>query len=249
MIKNHILIVEDEAIVASDIQHSLQKLGFSVIGIESSGENALQFLEKNHPDLILMDIMLQDKLTGLDTAEIILKKFNIPIIFLTAYVDDVTLTRAKMCEPFGYIIKPFKEIELQTAIEMALYKFKKEDDLIKERNLLYSIMDQSKIINDILFIKSENKIVKISLSDIYFIESNQAEVSIFTKDITYNLQISFHEMEVKLNTNFINISDQYLINQQKIQRIDFPTIYLKDIFKVLLITKEEEVLINHLFNL
>lgn len=249
MIKNHILIVEDEAIVASDIQHSLQKLGFSVIGIESSGENALKFLTNNQPDLILMDIMLQGQLTGLDTAEIVLNKYSIPIIFLTAYVDDVTLNRAKLCEPFGYIIKPFKEIELQTAIEMALYKFKKEEDLIKERNLLYSLMDQSKIINDTLFIKSDNKIVKINLSEIYYIEANQSEVLIYTLKNTYNLQISFSEMQIKINANFINISDQFLVNKYKIQRIDFPTIYLKDIFKVLLIKNEDETNINHLFNL
>lgn len=249
MIKNHILIVEDEAIVASDIQHSLQKLGFSVIGIESSGENALKFLANNQPDLILMDIMLQGQLTGLDTAEIVLNKYSVPIIFLTAYVDDVTLNRAKLCEPFGYIIKPFKEIELQTAIEMALYKFKKEEDLIKERNLLYSLMDQSKIINDTLFIKSENKIVKINLSDIYYIEANQSEVLIYTFKNIYNLQISFSEMQIKINANFINISDQYLVNKNKIQRIDFPTIYLKDIFKVILIKNEDETKIYHLFNL
>lgn len=249
MIKNHILIVEDEAIVASDIQHSLQKLGFSVIGIESSGENALKFLANNQPDLILMDIMLQGQLTDLDTAEIVLNKYSIPIIFLTAYVDDVTLNRAKLCEPFGYIIKPFKEIELQTAIEMALYKFKKEEDLIKERNLLYSLMDQSKIINDTLFIKSDNKIVKINLSEIYYIEANQSEVLIYTLKNTYNLQISFSEMQIKINAHFINISDQYLVKKYKIQRIDFPTIYLKDIFKVLLIKNEDETNINHLFNL
>ena len=132
---------------------------------------------------------------------------------------------------------------------MDLYKFKQEVDLIKERNLLYSLMDQSKIINDILFIKSDNKIVKINLSEIYYIEANQSEVLIYTLKNTYNLQISFSEMQIKINAHFINISDQYLVNKYKIQRIDFPTIYLKDIFKVLLIKNEDETNINHLFNL
>lgn len=249
MLKNHILIVEDEAIVASDIQYSLQKLGFLVTGVAASGELALTMIKTSQPDLILMDIMLQGKLSGLDTAELIMKTYSIPIIFLTAYVDEVTLSRAKKCEPFGYIIKPFKEIELQTAIEMALYKFKKEEDLIKERNLLYSIMDNSKIMNDMLFIKSENKIVKIKLADIYFIKTDQSEVVIYTNNSEFKLHSSINELKEKTGELFIQLSDQYLINKVKVLRIDYPTIYFKDIFKVIKVINEDESTIDSLFNL
>jgi two-component system response regulator LytT len=249
MLKNHILIVEDEAIVASDIQYSLQKLGFFVTGVAASGELALTMIKKNQPDLILMDIMLQGKLSGLDTAELIMKTYSIPIIFLTAYVDEVTLSRAKKCQPFGYIIKPFKEIQLQTAIEMALYKFKKEDDLIKERNLLYSIMDNSKIMNDMLFIKSENKIVKIKLVDIYFIHADQSEVIIYTNNSEFKLNSSINELKEKTGELFIQLSDHYLINKVKVLRIDYPTIYFKDIFKVIKVINEDEPTIDSLFNL
>lgn len=249
MLKNHILIVEDEAIVASDIQYSLQKLGFFVTGVAASGELALSMIKSSQPDLILMDIMLQGKLSGLDTAELIMKTYSIPIIFLTAYVDEVTLSRAKKCQPFGYIIKPFKEIQLQTAIEMALYKFKKEDDLIKERNLLYSIMDNSKIMNDMLFIKSENKIVKIKLADIYFIHTNQSEVVIYTNNSEFKLHSSINELKEKTGELFIQLSDQYLINKEKVLRIDYPTIYFKDIFKVIKVINEDEPTIDSLFNL
>ena len=249
MLKNHILIVEDEAIVASDIQYSLQKLGFFVTGVAASGELALSMIKSSQPDLILMDIMLQGKLSGLDTAELIMKTYSIPIIFLTAYVDEVTLSRAKKCEPFGYIIKPFKEIQLQTAIEMALYKFKKEDDLIKERNLLYSIMDNSKIMNDMLFIKSENKIVKIKLADIYFIHTDQSEVVIYTNNSEFKLHSSINELKEKTGELFIQLSDQFLINKEKVLRIDYPTIYFKDIFKVIKVINEDEPTIDSLFNL
>lgn len=249
MLKNHILIVEDEAIVASDIQYSLQKLGFFVTGVAASGELALSMIKSSQPDLILMDIMLQGKLSGLDTAELIMKMYSIPIIFLTAYVDEVTLSRAKKCEPFGYIIKPFKETQLQTAIEMALYKFKKEDDLIKERNLLYSIMDNSKIMNDMLFIKSENKIVKIKLADIYFIHADQSEVVIYTNNSEFKLHSSINELKEKTGELFIQLSDQYLINKVKVLRIDYPTIYFKDIFKVIKVINEDEPTIDSLFNL
>ena len=249
MLKNHILIVEDEAIVASDIQYSLQKLGFFVTGVAASGELALSMIKSSQPDLILMDIMLQGKLSGLDTAELIMKTYSIPIIFLTAYVDEVTLSRAKKCEPFGYIIKPFKEIQLQTAIEMALYKFKKEDDLIKERNLLYSIMDNSKIMNDMLFIKSENKIVKIKLADIYFIHADQSEVVIYTNNSEFKLHSSINELKEKTGELFIQLSDQFLINKEKFLRIDYPTIYFKDIFKLIKVINEDEPTIDSLFNL
>ena len=249
MLINHILIVEDEAIVASDIQYSLQKLGFFVTGVAASGELALSMIKSSQPDLILMDIMIQGKLSGLDTAELIMKTYSIPIIFLTAYVDEVTLSRAKKCEPFGYIIKPFKEIQLQTAIEMALYKFKKEDDLIKERNLLYSIMDNSKIMNDMLFIKSENKIVKIKLADIYFIHADQSEVVIYTNNSEFKLHSSINELKEKTGELFIQLSDQFLINKEKVLRIDYPTIYFKDIFKVIKVINEDEPTIDSLFNL
>jgi len=122
--QGHILIVEDELIVAHSIQMRLELHGYAVDGIAKSGEESLKLLESITPDLILMDIRLSGEIDGIDAAERIRRDYQIPVIFLTAYSDDETLARAKITEPFGYIIKPFETRELVNNIEIALYRRK-----------------------------------------------------------------------------------------------------------------------------
>ena len=122
MSSSRILIVEDEGIIAKDIQNTLNRSGYSVIGIASSGEEAIKKAMEIHPDIVLMDIVLEGAMDGVEAAEYIRDYFDIPVVYLTAYSDDTTLQRAKITEPFGYILKPFQERELYTTIEMAIYK-------------------------------------------------------------------------------------------------------------------------------
>ncbi|HBX22169.1 MAG TPA: hybrid sensor histidine kinase/response regulator [Desulfotomaculum sp.] len=124
-----ILIVEDEGIEALDLQYRLQGLGYCVPDIAFTGEEAVKKAEEISPDLVLMDIMLPGEIDGVAAAEQINARFDIPIIYLTAYADKNTLQRAKITEPYGYIVKPFKERELHIAIDMALYKHKMEGKL------------------------------------------------------------------------------------------------------------------------
>jgi len=124
-----ILIVEDETIVAKDIEQSLRALGYQVLGIAVTGAAALQLAEEAAPDLILMDIKLKGEMDGIATAERIRKRFDLPVVLLTAFSDEGTLQRAKVTEPFGYLLKPFEERELHTSIQMALYKHQMEHRL------------------------------------------------------------------------------------------------------------------------
>ncbi len=124
MKKKHILVVEDEHIVAEHIKMSLLRLGYSVPGIVHSGEDAIQKAEEKRIDLVLMDIVLKGEMDGIEAASTISSRFNIPVVYLTAYTDEKTLERAKITEPFGYIIKPFEDKDLHTAIETALYRHK-----------------------------------------------------------------------------------------------------------------------------
>jgi PAS domain S-box-containing protein len=117
-----VFIVEDELIEAEDIRLTLEKKGYSVAGIARSGEAALEILRKKQPDLVLMDIHLAGTLDGVDTAERIRTLYSVPVIFLTSYADELTVGRAKVTEPYGYVLKPFDERELHLAIEMGLYK-------------------------------------------------------------------------------------------------------------------------------
>jgi len=129
-----ILIVEDERIIAEDISRTLERIGYAVVGIVSSGEEAIKRTAETRPDVVLMDIKLQGHMDGTEAASRIRDEFDIPVVYLTAYADDGTLQRAKTTEPYGYVIKPFQERELHSSIEIALYKHRMERQLkVSER--------------------------------------------------------------------------------------------------------------------
>jgi len=124
MNEKQIMVVEDERIVADDIKMSLQRLGYAVCATVVSGEEAIKKAGEAHPDLVLMDIVLEGEMDGIEAAGIIRSRFDIPLVYLTAYADDKTLERAKITEPFGYILKPFEDRDVHSTIEMAFYKHK-----------------------------------------------------------------------------------------------------------------------------
>ena len=121
-----ILIVEDEIIVAMGVEQKLLDLGYDVINIVDTGEDAVKCAKQLKPDLILMDIVLKGKMDGIEAAQQIHDNLDIPIIYLTAYSDDDVLKRARITEPYGYMIKPFRKNEVKAYIEVALYKHKSE---------------------------------------------------------------------------------------------------------------------------
>ncbi|MCU7490340.1 MAG: PAS domain S-box protein [Ignavibacteria bacterium] len=129
MAKAKIFIVEDESIVALDLKYSLESLGYQVCGIESTAEDGVKKILEAKPQLVLMDIGLEGVTDGITAAAEIKSKLDIPLIYLTANSDEATLNRAKITEPFGYVLKPFDERDLQTTIEMALYKYDAESRL------------------------------------------------------------------------------------------------------------------------
>jgi PAS domain S-box-containing protein len=129
MNKTRILVVEDESIVAKDIQKTLEKLGYEVPATASSAASAYEKLEQIEPDLVFLDIKLKGEEDGIHIAGHIKEKYNIPVIFLTSYVDQETLDRAKVTEPYGYIVKPFNESDLKTTVEMALFKFSRDREV------------------------------------------------------------------------------------------------------------------------
>jgi len=126
IISPRILVIEDEAIVAADIQDRLEGLGYTVAGWGTSGAEALELARTSNPNLILMDIMLKGPMNGIQAAHLIRVELSLPVIFLTANSDEAVLEQAKISEPFAYLLKPFEERQLRTNIEMALYKSRME---------------------------------------------------------------------------------------------------------------------------
>jgi PAS domain S-box-containing protein len=135
MANERLLIVEDEAIVAKELEERLKDLGYRVVGAVASGEEALSLVASDkRPDLVLMDIVLKGKLDGIETAARIHALYDIPVVYLTAYGDKSTLQRAKAGEPFGYVLKPFSERDVHVAVEVALYKHRTEKALVSARD-------------------------------------------------------------------------------------------------------------------
>ncbi len=126
MANEKILVVEDEGIVVLHIKKSLEKLGYVVAGIASTGEDAIMKTMESRPDLVLMDVVLKGAVDGVDAAEKIRILFGIPVIYLTAHADEATVQRAKVTEPYWYIVKPFRTRDLYISVEFALYRAKME---------------------------------------------------------------------------------------------------------------------------
>jgi DNA-binding LytR/AlgR family response regulator len=227
----NILVVEDESIVRKDIERSLTKLGYNVVAQADTGEKAIELASQFKPDLALMDIMLKGELTGIEAAERIKSNIDIPIIYLTAYADEATLSRAKITEPHGYILKPFKEIDLHTTIEMALHKHKKEVEIKVENGLLRSLSN-FKTTADYLFVKHQSRLVKLNMSEIYYVEALKDYVQVNTKEQRYTIHATMKEVEKKLPLRvFQRIHRSFIVNMDKIEAISGSNIIIQDSHK------------------
>jgi two-component system sensor histidine kinase HydH len=170
--KVKVLVVEDERIVAKDIQSTLKILGYEVPAISSSVQDALAMIEEIHPDLLLVDIVLKGEQDGIELAQKARIEYKIPTIYLTAYEDEETLNRAKLTEPLGYILKPFDERDLRTNLEMALYKHKMESKLT-ESELRYRLLVEHS--PDGIAIQSEDKIIFMNNAAVKLLGESEPE--------------------------------------------------------------------------
>lgn len=141
--KPRILVVEDEAIVARDIQSQLLGMGYASAGHATRAEQAIAMIGEQRPDLVLMDIQLAGAMDGITAAEVIRAQYAVPVVFLTAFASDDLLARAKLAEPFGYVLKPFSERELRSVLEMALYKHQAESKLRENEARFRTLVDWS----------------------------------------------------------------------------------------------------------
>jgi DNA-binding LytR/AlgR family response regulator len=230
-----VLVVEDESIVRKDIQNSLKKLNYSVSGACSKGEDAIDLARQNAPDVVLMDIMLKGNIGGIEAATTINNDLNIPVIFLTAYADESTLEKAKSSDPYGYILKPFKEIELKSAIEMAINKHNKFNELIQDRNRLYSLSEEMVTPEkDVLFVKNQGKLVRVDFKDIYFIEALKDYVVINTTAARYTIHSTMKEIEKRIHKHdFIRAHRSFIVRTDKITTIENNNIYLLNDKKII----------------
>ena len=152
-----IQIVEDEKIVAKDIRSRLELLGYNVVATASTGPEAVSEAERTRPDIVLMDIVLRGKMDGIEAAGKIIEMLGIPVIYLTAYTDDETLRRAKLTDPFGYLVKPFVDKEVQITIEMAIHKHRADKALKDSESRFRSFVELSS--DAVVMMDSESRII------------------------------------------------------------------------------------------
>jgi DNA-binding LytR/AlgR family response regulator len=205
--KTRILIVEDDMIIASNISLQLSKLGYEVTGIESRGEDAINHARENRPDIILMDINLKGKIDGIQTATAIKKEHDIPLIYLTANVDDSSFQKAKETHPFAFISKPFNKINLERTIALVVQKIKDSEEDISDKASLEVSLD------DRIFIRNQNKLVKIILNDILYIEAERNYCKIYTIDQVLTVVSSIGTLCDNIaNKNLIRVHRSFLVN-------------------------------------
>ncbi len=221
MKKTNVLVVEDEVIIAKDITQTLQKLGYHVTGHCTTGEAVANLIDAQKPDIILMDIMLKGEMTGIDAAKEVRRRYEIPVVYLTAYSDESSLTRAIATSPSGYLVKPFKPNDLRATIETALHNFREEKELKQENKMLYNLV-QNKSMPEILFVKSDFTLIKVPLKDILFVEALKDYVTLFTTtDKKYIIRSTMKGIQNKLPSEFFaRVHRSYIVRMDKILSID-----------------------------
>ncbi|MCX8081266.1 MAG: LytTR family transcriptional regulator DNA-binding domain-containing protein [Bacteroidia bacterium] len=226
--KISVYIVEDESIVARDLAGCLTNYNYEVLGISNNGPDAVEKILELKPDIVLMDIMIKGTMSGLEVASIIKEKANIPVIFLTAYADEATLNKAKICEPYGYILKPFKEAEVHSTIKMAVFKHKRFSEIKKERDFLYSLAENLDPKSKDIFIRSYGKLMKIQKPDILFVEAMKDYVIIHTKFSRYTIHSTMKDIEQNLGpSEFIRVHRSFIVNLEKIETIEGNEIFIE----------------------
>ena len=212
-----LLIVEDDMIIGAKISLLLSNLGYEVTGIVPRGEEAVRHIEENQPDMVLLDVNLKGTLDGIDTAKAIQKLGDIPIIFVTANTDEATFNRAKETRPYAFISKPIKNIDLQRAIELTISRMAELHAPTIEHD---NNTEVPFILSDRIFVKHKEKMVKIIIEDILFIEAERNYCRIFSKNKEYLLSTTLKIMEEKLPIrNFVRVHRSFIVNVTQIDEV------------------------------
>ena len=236
-----ILIVEDELLVATDIQESLEMLGYTVIDAVATGSDAIQSVNRELPDVILMDIMLRGEMTGIQAAEAINRLHDVPVIYLTANADPATIDKAKFSLPYGYIIKPFTDRDLQTNIEIARFKFMNDLKAKMESDQYNKFFQKASSQANVLFMDGSKGLEKLHPALIYFVEGHDGQSVLYTFDDEISLNISVDEVQKLLPAElFVRVSERHLVNIQKIFLVKFPEIIVADRMSVIIADADKE---------
>ncbi|MEI6410400.1 MAG: response regulator [Bacteroidota bacterium] len=226
MKKTRVLIVEDEPIIAADLEDRLGDMGYEVAHHCSAGEEALDFLAQSSVDLVLMDIQLEGAMDGIETARKILEKQLIPVIYLTSNADDATFAKAKNTQPAAFLTKPFRGKDLQHAIELAIIRAAPKRELESESGGAYLFKDR-------LFVKVKDRMIRIFLADILWLEADDYYCKLITSEKEFLITQPLKQMGEALSgaPEFMRVHRSYIVNLSHVEEIGdlFVSIHKKQI--------------------
>lgn len=217
-----ILIVEDEMVIGANISLQLSRFGYEVTGIVPRGEEALVHVRENQPDLVLLDINLKGNIDGIQTAEMMQKEHDIPVIYLTANSDDAHFNRAKATHPYAFISKPYKGLDLKRAIELTANRLQSvsQNETQSTVENPTSKDKSSFILTDSIYVRNHDKMVKIIVKDIYYIEAERNYCRIYSKEKEYLLVMTLKELIEKLpQGHFVRVHRSYIVNVEHVDEV------------------------------
>lgn len=221
-----ILVVEDNMIIAADISTTLSQRGYEVVGILSKGESVIEHLTHDLPDIILMDISLKGDMDGIEAAKWVYDHHDIPVIFLTANVDEATFERAKAARPKAFIAKPFDANDVDRAIDLAISNLEvKDDDSPREtgedqQEEVQEETNKTFILKDRIFIRHKDRMIKIDMDDIQYVAAESNYSRLVTKDQKFLLAVTLKALGAKLDDQrFLRVHRSYIINIHQLEEV------------------------------
>ncbi len=232
-----LLIVEDDMIIAANISLQLTRLGYEVLAILPSAEEALRFLEEQQADILLLDIHLRGAKDGIELAEMVHNCYRTPVIFLTSNTDEATFNRAKATQPYAFIGKPFKKLDLQRAIELTCARIAQEEETHTQQAAAIPT-DPAFVLNDRVFIRFQEQLLKLYLHDILYAKADRNYCALHTTEKTYLLTATLKKLEDQLpDHTFLRIHRSHLVNVEKIDVLDDQFAYVRIGSETLVVSK------------
>ncbi|WP_224490309.1 LytR/AlgR family response regulator transcription factor [Robertkochia flava] len=214
-----ILIVEDNVIIADDMQSMLEEIGYNIVANVIDYESAIEALENNEVDLALLDVILATERTGIDVGKYIRENKNIPFIFVTSNSDKATVENAKSVKPNGYLVKPFEQQDLFTSIEIALSNF--NEQVAEAATRAEQASENNSILRNSIFVKKNQHYHRIAFDDIHYVKADNVYLEVHTKDKSYLVRSAMKDYIEKLPSHqFYRAHKSYIVNLDHIEAIN-----------------------------
>lgn len=219
--KVRVFIVEDEPLIAADIEMNLEELGYTVTGQADNAMDAIADIATSKPDIVLLDISIEGDLDGVQVAEKINEKFQIPFIFITSHADKGTIERVKQTKPAGFIVKPFDEGDLRSNIEIALFRYGNSVPVTQPDQKDEQQDGSEFVIADSIFIKDKGRLTKVPFADIKYCEAFDNYTKLFAADQKFLISNTLKSVEQRLGGgSFLRVHRSFVINVSQVTALE-----------------------------